>query len=175
MTAKSMLPAGGRHPDSVIVRFWSKVDRSAGDAACWEWQGYRMPLGYGQMNVGGRKGGAHLAHRLAWEITHGAIPPGLEVCHNCPGGDNPSCVNPAHLFLGTHADNMSDMGRKGRAGGPGMPGGLHPSARLTEHDVRVIRARAQSGEVHRLIAADFGLCRSTVSYIVNRRLWSHIA
>lgn len=163
------------HSESITKRFWAKVDTSGGPDACWEWQAYRMPLGYGQMNVGGRKGSAHLAHRLAWEIVRGPIPEGIEVCHNCPDGDNSACVNPAHLFLGTHAENMADMGHKGKAG-PLEPcrGVRHPAARLSEQDVRAIRAAVSSGESCPSVATRYGMCRSTIQKIANGKLWGHL-
>jgi DNA-binding Xre family transcriptional regulator len=89
-------------------RFWSKVDRS-GD--CWLWTGARRPLGYGALKIDGRV--LH-AHRVAYEPVYGDIPPELVVLHTC---DNPPCVNPAHLRLGTRSDNTRDMYAKGRHGG----------------------------------------------------------
>lgn len=92
-------------------RFWSFVDRSGDPDACWLWTGYLTTSGYGEISVANRR---RWSHRIAWELLRGPIPPGIEVCHNCPDGDNPACCNPAHLFLGTHADNMRDMWAKGR-------------------------------------------------------------
>lgn len=93
-------------------RFWSKVNKTE---SCWLWTGAKQDFGHGVINIS-IESGNKLTHRLSWEIHNGPIPDGLVVCHNCPGGDNPSCVNPAHLFLGTQADNIHDAIRKGTKG-----------------------------------------------------------
>ena len=81
---------------------------------CWEWTGSRLPAGYGKIGVSGRgRGVTETTHRVAYRLANGAFDESSEVCHRC---DNPPCCNPDHLFLGTHADNMSDMAKKGRAG-----------------------------------------------------------
>lgn len=91
--------------------FWKKVDIRSGDA-CWEWKSAKNSTGYGLhgIKIDG-KGRCFLAHRVAWVLRNGQIPAGMCVCHRC---DNPSCVNPAHLFLGTNLDNVRDMDSKGR-------------------------------------------------------------
>lgn len=93
-------------------RFWAKVDKSAGADACWPWTGALFRSGYGMIGIENQ---ARRANRIAWQLTHGEIQPGLLVCHHC---DNPPCVNPTHLFLGTAQDNTNDMMRKGRISTP---------------------------------------------------------
>jgi len=85
------------------IRFWNRVKKTN---KCWLWLGYKDPNGYGNLNIGGK---AYLTHRVSYYIHFGSIPKGMEICHHC---DNPSCVNPKHLFLGTHKDNMHDAIKK---------------------------------------------------------------
>jgi hypothetical protein len=101
------------------------------------------------------------AHRISWELHNGTIPDGLNVLHKC---DNPPCVNPAHLFVGTDLDNMQDRDRKGR----------HGTAKLTPRDIRSIRARRAMGERLVTIAVDFDICVSQVSLIARRKSWAHV-
>lgn len=101
------------HP--ISERFWNKVERREADA-CWLWTGGTARKGYGVFTTGTKRDGSirhHVASRFSWELHHGTIPDGLYICHSC---DNPACVNPAHLWLGTQQDNITDMWQKGRAG-----------------------------------------------------------
>jgi hypothetical protein len=153
-------------------RFWSKAD-TTGDA-CWLWRGCKTRLGYGMFKIGGRAGKSRAAHRLAWELTHGPIAQGggfhgTCVLHRC---DNPACVRPSHLFLGTHADNMRDMASKKRFRIPRLHGEAIGSARLKVADVESIRQRYATGAVsQRELAEAFGVSQSAVSLILAGKTW----
>ena len=163
-------------------RFWAKVDKSG---ECWLWTDALRPDGYGYLQrVGGRGGRTYLAHRASYEIAYGPIPDGLHVCHHC---DNPPCVRPDHLFLGTDLDNIRDMIRKGR--GRYVRGDLngtrkHPEtrprgsrnaqSRLTESDVPIIRSLLAKGIRQVDIAAQFGISHQVVSTIKLRQAWAHV-
>ena len=118
------------------ARFWSKVQKSDG---CWLWMPTStFPYGYGAFYLNGTN---VAAHRYAWELVNGPIPAGLVVCHNCPGGDNPRCCRPDHMFLGTLGDNTRDAVRKGRM----TQGEASNLAKLKPEQVLDIRARAVAG------------------------------
>lgn len=110
------------------------------------------------------------AHRVAWDLTYGPIPDGMLVLHRC---DNPSCVRPDHLFLGTQTDNMLDRKAKGR--GNHRRGSRHGRAKLTEAQVLEIRSRYAAGDVTQTQLGDeYGVCHVVIGNIVRRRLWRHI-
>lgn len=140
------------------TRFWSKVKKGE----CWEWQAARTPLGYGVFGV--TPTDTRAAHRYAYEITNGPIPDGMVVMHSC---DNPPCVRPSHLSVGTQTDNMGDAARKGRtARGEG-----HGRHRLTLDEVVAIRNQRAAGYSLALIAAAFEISQAEVSLIARGLKW----
>ena len=148
----------------LIERFWDAVDCSGGPDACWPWMRCLRPDGYGAIKDG-RK--LRSAHRVAYEIAYGSIPPGMLVCHTC---DNRRCVNPAHLFAGTSLDNRRDMVTKGRQCRGG--GENNSNARLTEVQVREIRRLYATGDVlQREIGTMYGISKSQVHRIVHGKRW----
>lgn len=154
---------------SIADSFWSKVDRRGPDE-CWEWRGSRMKGGYG--SVYGRKGrGTVGAHRIAWELTNGPIPTGLDICHRC---DNRPCVNPAHLFAGTREDNMRDCAEKGRIRTTARVGENVSFAKLTDVAVVQIREMLAAGETYSAIAERFGVTKDAIGLIRRGRTWRHI-
>lgn len=128
------------------LSFWKFVAVKDG---CWEWCGGKTSLGYGMYVTG-------MAHREAYRLVKGEIPDGLHVCHTC---DNPGCVNPGHLFLGTAQDNARDKVYKNR--------GTNPK-KLDWDKVRAIRA---SAETNIALAAAYGVTKQTISYIKNGKTW----
>ena len=156
------------HPITDLrVRFLRKVAVGIEPGDCWLWTGAIANSGYGSMMV--RTGQTEQAHRLSYELHHGPIPPGKWVLHTC---DVRACVAPHHLFLGTRQDNIDDMMDKGRNRQPS--GTASQRAKLSDDDVRAIRAAAAAGERQVDIAARFGITQVNVSWIVLRKGWKHI-
>jgi hypothetical protein len=141
-------------------RFWSKVCKGS-PADCWEWQASVRGFGYGQFNVAGS---SLPAHRVAYELTHGSIPKGLVVRHQC---DNPRCCNPAHLEPGTKLDNAQDAVKRGRLRPP--RGVAHHRAKLTQAQVDAIRTSAES---NRALSEIYGMSDGQISRIRTGKSWS---
>jgi len=140
-------------------RFWNRV--KIGDPnSCWEWQGRTIKDGYGAFHFQGKR---VIASRFAWILTYGEIPQGMYVLHKC---DNPSCVNPRHLFLGTQKENMQDALRKGMKSGP-----HNGRTKLTWPQVDAIRLLLQSGWSAYRLARFFGVDYKTVWQIREGKTW----
>lgn len=141
-----------------VERFWSRVKRGDG---CWEWQGGSNQYGYGLFT---RRGCdtkvTRVASRISWELAHGPIPQGMVVCHKC---DNPPCVNPDHLFIGTHLDNMRDMVAKGRS---------VPSRKSWTHCTRGHEFTPENTRIHK---DGYRLCRECVRITRQVRYWRNKA
>jgi DNA-binding CsgD family transcriptional regulator len=142
-------------------RFLTKVEKTD---SCWIWKASKHRDGYGIFNAG-KEPGSVMAHRFSFERHHGPIPDSQCVCHHC---DNPSCVNPAHLFLGSHKENMDDRDAKGRVAA-GEASGV---AKITESQVMEIRGDSRTT---REIAKNYGISHSHVSNIKRHGSWAHVA
>lgn len=135
------------------ARFWSKV-KTGPD--CWEWQaGAATNNGYGRFWIS-KERGHEVAHRYSWELQNGPVPDGMSVCHHC---DNPLCVRPDHLFLGTHAENIQDAVGKGKI------------ATLSPGDVRLVRGLRRRGLTQQEVAERLGVSRTTISHIDTGATW----
>jgi hypothetical protein len=150
---------------TTVSSFWMKVQKSD---ACWLWVGHRNTGGYGVICWNGKP---WKAHRMAWILTNGKIPKGLNVLHRC---DNPPCVNPAHLFLGTQADNVMDAFLKGRLHPyRRRTGEQHHMAKLTAEQVVQMRALRNSAPYH-AIAKQFGVSTMTAYRAITGQSWREI-
>lgn len=180
-----------RSDEADKVRFWSKVDQSA--EGCWLWQGTLLKQGYGCFKIAGKM---YKAHRLAYAFAKEIIPPGLFVCHHC---DNPPCVRPDHLFLGTTRDNALDAVRKGRLATGDRSGArthpermtrgdkhwshLHPELKrgerngrtiLSSQQVADIRSRYALGGISQFtLAKEYKVAQTTISAVIQRKNWNY--
>lgn len=163
----------GSHADNdrthapLEVRFWRYVQKSEG---CWTWVGRLSQTGYGFIQQGGKGSTNVYAHRLSYRMHKGEIPDGMVVMHLC---DNPSCVNPNHLQLGSQSQNILDAFAKGRkhAVPPHRFGEAHGASKLKEADVLLIRDSQESSVV---LMQRYGVSKSTINRIKQRITWAHL-
>lgn len=142
-------------------KFWLFVDKTD---SCWIWTG---PIGWGGYGVFRRHGKTEFAHRISYFVANREYPDNLIVCHKC---DNPICVNPNHLFVGTHADNVHDMMRKGRSNQ--ARGESSGKAKLSRHDVFDIRRRfKKDGKTAVELASEYGVNKENIYRIAYRQSW----
>lgn len=149
-----------------ILRFFANVPDELDENGCLLWLGGRMGGGYGQIWAHGR---TYAAHRFAYEQFVGPIPRGMNVCHRC---DNPACVNPGHLWLGTQKENLADAFAKGRR--RFAAGEKAARAKLTAEDVRSIRLQVREGRRQDALAKEFGVTGGCISHVVTGRTWRHL-
>ena len=157
-----------------VERFWAKVDKSG---ECWEWTGAILRNGYGEFGLDGKM---RLTHRISYLWHHPLSVDLWEhreicVCHRC---DNPKCVNPSHLFLGSQIDNLKDMTKKGRrrSGVCGdVRGEINGNSKLTEDAVREIRTRyAKGGITKKQLSLEYGISAGALGKVISRERWTHI-
>jgi len=154
------------------MEIYLKENSTENEKGCWEWNKYRDVGGYSKIMWTDPDGVVlKVGHRVSYSVFHGSFDTALYVCHKC---DNRACINPEHLFLGTHQDNMDDKTAKGRPNGGQPPGSAHAMSRLTEEDVLDIRARCSAGETQKALADKYSLLPQYVWKIVHRKRWKHI-
>lgn len=151
----------------VVQERFNKYVLKQGNDVCWLWKGAIKVKGYGGFGVGGR---VWLTHRLAYFLEFNFLPKNLCVCHSC---DNPSCVNPKHLWLGTNKQNVEDRVRKGRGKCGNLKGEDHGGHKLTEKDVLKIR-KVGKRYTQEILAKKFGVSRRLIGMIIKKKIWRHI-
>jgi len=148
------------------LEFYSVPEPNSG---CWLWIGSKLNKGHGCLKVGDK---TMLAHRASWEVHKGAIPNGLWVLHLC---NNACCINPSHLTLGTHQENMAYMVTSGRSRQIGKNGSANHHAKLTEENVRYIRkSLKEKTKTRRQLSNEFEVTYQLIRHIEMRRGWSHL-
>jgi hypothetical protein len=161
------------HSDRLRARFRAKVQEGPDDE-CWPWIGARTKGGYGVMS-GERRGDSPLrGHRVAYELHYGPIPDGLHVRHRC---DNPPCCNPAHLVVGTNADNVADKVERGRQSRTALRGGSNPAANVNERVVAEIRrllVERDDRTTRKIVRVRYGISTSALYLIRSGKTWRHV-
>lgn len=160
-----MRPLSFYRSKSIGKAFWEKVEKGNSDE-CWEWIASKNPDGYGNIWIDKK---CQKAHRVSWVLHCGSIPENMHVLHTC---DNPSCVNPKHLWLGTHQDNMRDRGQKGRNGF--VEGESCHLSKLTENQVLEIRRLKKGGKSNTFLSKQFGVTSTNIAEIVNGKTWRYL-
>ena len=153
---------------TVEERFWSKVDKTSSSVyykgtRCWEWTGAKNSSKYGCVRIKKKK---YYVHRVSYKMKYGPIPKNMCICHHC---NIRLCVNPEHLFIGTHTDNMKDASKKERLGK--IKGSEIVQAKLTEAQIPAIRKDPRS---EKYIARDYGVSKSNIGFIKRRHTWKHV-
>lgn len=147
-------------------RFWAKVDKTN---SCWNWTAAKGAKGYGRFKLNGK---LVSPHAISYQIHNDDYDSTKDVCHKC---DNPSCINPEHLFLGTRTQNVLDSIQKGRWNGNPTKGADHPSSKLTDKDVMLIKAILKYSDLNVVqIAKMFSVSLTTIKNIRSKKRWSHI-
>lgn len=160
-----------------VIRFWKSVNKNGPihpiHGQCWVWI-KSLQNGYGQFTISNGSKWIHVyAHRFSWQVANGSIKDDLWVLHRC---DNPRCVRPDHLFLGTSSDNQLDLENKaiGRTGIPVNVGESNSACKLTGEIVVEIRVRHSLGEIGAELAREFDISESQLYRIINRKSWKHV-
>lgn len=157
------------YTEKTIIRFMDKISKRKD--GCWDWKSAFFNDGYGYFSYGSRKEGnyrTYRAHRFSYLLFKGEIPEEICVCHTC---DNPKCVNPNHLFLGSRSDNTRDMYNKGR--GVNNRGENHGMSKLKEKDIKLIFKLRKKGLTQAVIGRNFGVGQDSISRILNHRRWGY--
>lgn len=162
------------HSERLRARFHARIDER-GEGECWVWTGARTKGGYGVMS-GEHRGDSPLrCHRVAYELHYGPIPDGLHVRHRC---DNPPCCNPAHLLVGTNADNVADKVERNRQARTALRGSVNPSTNLNERAVAEIRrllAERDDRTTRKIVRVRYGVSAAALYLIRNNKTWAHVA